>query len=132
MREPPTFLSVAQVLAIHRGMIREFGGARGVRDRGLLEAAVTMPAAQYGGRFLHEDIPAMAAAYLFHICKAHSFVDGNKRTALAAAEVFLMLNGLELSATNAELEHVTRAVADGSVTKAELTTFFRSQVTPAA
>ena len=81
----PVFLTVDHVLTIHRRVIDEFGGDPALRDRGLLESAVMMPAAQFGGGYLHDGIPAMAAGYLFHICKNHSFVDGNKRTALATA-----------------------------------------------
>jgi death-on-curing protein len=125
MSEPPVFLSVEQVLGIHRRMIKEFGGRPGLRDQGLLESAVAMPAASFRGRFLHRDIPAMAAACLFHLCRNHPFVDGNKRTALAAAGVFLDLNGLRLAATDAALEKVTLRVADGSLDKEPLTEFFR-------
>ncbi|MCK4374461.1 MAG: type II toxin-antitoxin system death-on-curing family toxin [Candidatus Brocadiae bacterium] len=109
-------------------MIEEFGGDPGVRDRGLLESAVTMPAAQFGGEFLHRDISAMAAAYLYHICRNHAFVDGNKRTALATAEIFVLLNDMRLSATNEELEELTRAVAEGKTSKGEVAAFFRRNV----
>jgi death-on-curing protein len=125
MREPPVFLSVEQVLGIHRRMICEFGGRPGLRDQGLLESAVAMPAASFRRRFLHRDVPAMAAAGLFHLCRNHPFVDGNKRTALAAAEVFLDLNDFRLAATDAALEKVTLKVADGSLDKEPLTAFFR-------
>ena len=87
MTDAPTFLTTDNVMAIHRRMIREFGGDPKVRDYGLLESAAMMPAAQFRGRFLHGGIPAMAAAYLFHLCTNHPFVDGNKRTVLASAEV---------------------------------------------
>ena len=68
---------------------------------------------------------AMAAAYLFHLCRNHPFVDGNKRTALAAAEIFLLLNGKELQATNTELEQLTLDLAAGSISKSQVTGFFR-------
>jgi death-on-curing protein len=87
-----------------------------------------MPAAQFGGKFLHKGLPAMAAAYLFHLCKNHAFVDGNKRTALVATEVFLLLNELRVLATNEELERLTLGVADGSISKGELTEFFQTHV----
>jgi death-on-curing protein len=128
MSSQPVFLGVEQVLAIHCRIIKEFGGSDELRDCGLLESAVMMPAAQFGGEFLHDGIPAMAAAYLFHICKNHAFVDGNKRTAAAAAEVFVMLNGLRLTATNREFECLTMGVAEGAVSKDEAVTFFRKHV----
>jgi death-on-curing protein len=128
MREEPAFLTVDHVLAIHGRLVQEFGGDPSVRDPGLLEAAVMMPAAQYEGRFLHGSIAAMAGAYLFHICQNHPFVDGNKRTALAAAEVFILLNAKRLAATNRDLERLTRAVAEGMCSKDQVVAFFRRHV----
>lgn len=122
---PPAFLTLDEVIAVHRRMIREFGGDPHIRDRGLLESAVMMPSAQFGGAFLHDGIPAMAAACLFHICKNHAFVDGNKRTALASAEVFLALNGMRLAATDDELEDLTLGVAESRISKDEATVFLR-------
>lgn len=124
MKQPPAFLGLEHVLAIHRRSIAEFGGDPSVRDHGLLESAVAMPAAQFGGEFLHDGMPAMAAAYLFHLCKNHPFVDGNKRTALASAEVFLLLNGMRLDAGNKDLAELTLGVAASRVSKEEATAFF--------
>lgn len=121
---PPRFLSTDEVLYIHQRSIERFGGSLGVRDRGLLESAVAMPAAQFGGAYLHQDVPIMAAAYLFHLCKNHPFVDGNKRIALAAAETFLILNGFRLNADDMALEVLTLGVADGSNTKEQAVAFF--------
>ena len=128
MKEPPVFLTVDQVLAVHRRVVQEFGGDLEVRDYGLLESAVMMPAAQFGGEYLHDGLPAMAAAYLFHICRNHAFVDGNKRTALAAAEVFVLLNDMRLKATGRQLENLTLGVARGKVSKDEVVAFFRRHV----
>jgi death-on-curing protein len=131
MIRDPAFLSTDQVLAIHRRMIAEFGGEPTVRDLGLLESAVAMPAAQVGGQYLHKGAATMAAAYLFHLCRNHPFVDGNKRTALVAAEVFLLANGYRLAATNAELEQLTLGVAACEISKAETVAFFRRHAMPA-
>ncbi len=125
MTDTPAFLTIDHILAIHRRVIAEFGGDPTVRDAGLLESAVMLPAAQFGGRFLHDGIPAMAAAYLFHVCRNHPFVDGNKRTALAAAEVFLLLNRHTLGAADDDLEALTLGVAAGNHSKEEVTAFFR-------
>ena len=122
------FLSVDELLAIHQRGIEEHGGGPGLRDRGLLESAAAMPYAQFGGQFLHDELPAMAAAYLFHLCKNHPFVDGNKRVAVVAAEIFVMLNDHELLATNLQLEKLTLGVADGSISKADATIFFKKYV----
>ena len=128
MSRPATFLAVDDVVAIHGRMIQQFGGGPGLRDRGLLESAVAMPAARVGGRYLHRGTAAKAAAYLFHLCRNHAFLDGNKRTALAAADVFLRLNGASLSATDDELEELTVGVATGAVSKHQVVRFFRAHV----
>ena len=129
MSRPAVFLKADHVAAIHRRMIREFGGEAGLRDRGLLESAASMPAAGAGGKYLHRGLAEKAAAYLYHLCRNHPFVDGNKRTALAAAEVFLLLNDRALAATNEELERLTRGVAEGTISKREALRFFRRHVT---
>jgi death-on-curing protein len=86
-------LDVEAVLAIHAEVNAAHGGGAGLRDRALLESAVAAPQATYGGRPLLRDIVEIAAAYLFYLCRNHPFVDGNKRTALAACLVFLRVNG---------------------------------------
>jgi len=122
---PPAFLTVDQVLAVHRRVVAEFGGDAGVRDMALLESAVAMPAATFGGAYLHDGLPTMAAAYLFHLCKGHPFVDGNKRTALATAEVFLRVNGLRLRVKDEPVYRLTVGVAEGRVGKEQVVEFFR-------
>src|SRR6476661_4333770 len=99
----PTFLTLQEVLDLQTHQIARYGGSMGVRDLGLLESALAMPQAQFGGEFLHEDIYMMAAAYLFHITKNHPFVDGNKRAGLATMILFLNLNGLKLQADKNEV-----------------------------
>ena len=94
----PDFLDVDDVLALHAAQLDAHGGQDGVRDRGLLESAVAAASATFDGQFLHEDLFAMAAAYAFHIAENQPFFDGNKRTAIGAALVFLHLNGLDLPA----------------------------------
>jgi death-on-curing protein len=86
-------LSVEAVLAIHAEVLRASGGGAGLRDRSLLESAVAAPRASFGGEPLIRDTVEIAAAYLYYLCRNHPFVDGNKRTALAAALVFLQANG---------------------------------------
>ena len=86
-------LSAEAVLAIHAEVLAAHGGMAGLRDRGLLESAVAAPQASFGGKPLISDPIEVAAAYLFYLCRNHPFADGNKRTALAAALVFLQVNG---------------------------------------
>lgn len=119
------FLDVGHILVIHRRVVEEFGGDPGLRDRGLLESAVAMPRATFGGDFLHSRLSDMAAAFHFHLCRNHPFLDGNKRVAVAAAEVFLLLNGHELTAPDKALLTLTMGVADGTVSKEEVLRFFR-------
>jgi death-on-curing protein len=87
-------LAPAAVKAIHAEVLAAHGGADGLRDEGLLESAVAAPQATFGGEPLMTDAAEVAAAYLFYLCRNHPFVDGNKRTALAAGLVFLDANGL--------------------------------------
>lgn len=81
------------MLAIHAEVLAAHGGLPGLRDKGLLESAVAAPQASFGGKPLIADAVEVAAAYLFYLCRNHPFADGNKRTALAAALVFLEANG---------------------------------------
>ena len=113
----PEFLSVEDVLELHGLQIERYGGAVGLRDRGLLESAVSQPEATFDGKSLHEDIYAMAAAYLFHIVMNHPFVDGNKRTGLLAMLVFLDLNGITIEHSTDEMFDLTLAVAEGRLDK---------------
>jgi death-on-curing protein len=96
-----------------------------VLDQGLLESAVAMPAAGFGDRLLHEGAPAIAGAYLYHICRGRPFLDGNKRSALAAAGTFLLANDIRVKATQKELVQITLGVAEGRVSKDEVVAFFR-------
>src|SRR5690348_12887535 len=93
------FLPEAIIMAIHDDQIRLYGGSYGVRDASALDAALHMPQAQFDGEFLHPTVFHMAAAYGFHLCQNHAFIDGNKRTAGMAMFTFLLLNGLEPIAT---------------------------------
>lgn len=122
------FLTVENVLRMHAQSIERFGGRDCAGDIGLLESAVAMPMATYGGEMLHPDIAAMAGAYLFHISKAHALIDGNKRTAWAAALVFLALNGHDIKANNNEVIEIGLAVADGSLPKRELIKRLRGMI----
>lgn len=123
------FLSVDDVLVIHSRVIEEFGGDSGLRDRGLLESAVAMPQSTFGGADLHTGLAGKAAAYHFHLCANHAFVDGNKRVAVAAAELFLLINGFELSATDDEIVELTLGVAGGQLSKDQVTGFFEKFIT---
>ena len=127
MKPSPVFLKTSHVLRIHESMLRDFGGDPGLRDRGLLEAAVAMPRATFDGAYLHENIPEMAAAYHYHLSQNHPFVDGNKRVALAAAMLFLRENGMDLDASSDELEEIAYGLAEGVLDKSAVVQFYREK-----
>lgn len=122
----PLLLSLDEVLSLHAEQIRLFGGSSGIRDLGLLESALGNVEATFDGAFLHETLFAMAAAYLHGICRNHPFVDGNKRTAVAAALTFLEMNGIEVDAGEGAFYDVVIGVAEGRVSKAALTVFLEA------
>ena len=115
--DEPLFLDVEDVLEIHATQLEIYGGGAGLRDRGLLESAVAQPQASFGGEFVHDDLFAMAAAYLFHIVSNHPFVDGNKRAGLLAAVVFLDVNGITIEQPSEPLHELTMGVAEGRLDK---------------
>ena len=111
----PVFLSLDEVLEIHEQQIERYGGSQGLRDAAALESAVATPQATFGGDFLHTSIPAMAAAYLFHLCQNHAFIDGNKRVGANAAITFLLMNNLEPTFDEVELADLVLSVASGGL-----------------
>jgi death on curing protein len=125
----PAFLTLDEVVALHRDQIERYGGTLGVRDWGLLQSAVAMPAVTFGGQFLHSDLCEMAAAYLFHIVQNHPFIDGNKRAGAVAADVFLQLNGLTLAAGQDEYADLVISVARGETSKSATADFLRANTT---
>jgi death on curing protein len=120
MKDDVTFLDLDDVLDIHEAQLERFGGASGVRDARLLESAVAQPQASFGGEYVHEDIFAMAAAYAFHIAQNQPFLDGNKRTGLMAALVFLDLNGASIDRPNDRLYQAMMDIATRRLDKAGL------------
>lgn len=124
----PDFLTLDDVLALHRDQIARYGGSYGVRDLGLLESALAMPAAQFGGQYLHGDLLEMSAAYAFHLVKNHAFVDGNKRVGATATSVFLSINGLQLVADPQDYYDLIIAIACGHLDKPAIAAFLRANV----
>ena len=118
------FLSVHDVVEIHQRAIEAFGGDAALRDRGLLESAIAMPRATFDGTEIHTGLAQKAAAYHYHLCANHPFVDGNKRVAVTASELLLLINGQELSASDDEIVELTMGVASGRLSKAQVVEFF--------
>ena len=120
-----TFLDLASVIVIHVDQIQRYGGRVGVGDFGLVESALAMPRASFGGEWLHRDRFEMAAAYAFHLCRNHPFIDGNKRTGLACALIFLDINGISIEDPDGRLYQTMMDTASGSLGKLGLAQVLR-------
>ncbi|MEX0587775.1 MAG: type II toxin-antitoxin system death-on-curing family toxin [Cyanobium sp.] len=107
------WLSLAEVLELHRRLIEQSGGMAGLRDLGLLEASLAQPHQSFGGVDLYPELRDKSAALGFSLIQNHPFVDGNKRIGHAAMETTLVLNGYELDATVDAAEAIVLAVASG-------------------
>lgn len=113
MLDETIFLSIEDVILIHKNQIELYGGAKDIRDHGLLESAINQPMATFDGISLHPSLFDKAAAYLYYLCKNHPFLDGNKRVALASSLVFLDINGYEILDPNEILYNFVIGVAEG-------------------
>lgn len=125
MKEPPTWLLQADLVALHDFVLERTGGATGVRDLGLLESALARPA----NRFFYEgvdDIAALAATYGVAVAKNHPFVDGNKRAAFLALGLFLELNGRWLTASDNDATATIMAVASSEMDEDALTAWIKA------
>jgi death-on-curing protein len=122
------YLTLAEVVELHELVLAATGGAAGVRDLGGLESALAQPKATFDGRDLHQTLVEKAAALGFSLVQNHPFVDGNKRTAHAAMETFLVLNGSEIAASVNEQERLMTEVATGRVQREQLVGWLRDHV----
>jgi len=114
------FLSVTRVLLIHDRLVKRIGGSAGVRDMGLIESAVARPQSGFNGKYLYTNIFDMAAALLQSLLKNHPFVDGNKRTALTSASIFLEINGYLLNRNDNEIVEFAVRVDNANLTLEEI------------
>jgi len=114
------------LLAVHDEQIAEHGGASGIHDIGLLESAIARPLNRAG--YGKGDLAELGALYALAIARNHPFVDGNKRTAFVALETFLVLNGLELTAGDAEATVMMLDMAAGTVSEAMFIEWVRTSV----
>jgi death on curing protein len=124
------YLSVEQVHILHAFQIERYGGARGCRDSGAVEAAAARPAMTFGGEELYPDLSSKAAALMHSLISNHAFVDGNKRVGAHAAVVFLLLNGCRLTFSARELIEAGMAAAKGEMGAEELAIWFRQRIVP--
>jgi death-on-curing protein len=109
------YLTLGEVLELHRRIIQQTGGAVGVRNLAALESAVAQPRMTFDGHDLYPSLEAKAAAICFFIVQNHPFIDGNKRCGHAAMETFLVLNGKEIDVALDEVERIIIQVASGSL-----------------
>jgi death-on-curing protein len=124
------YLSLIEILELHRRIIDQSGGTLGVHDFGLLESAIAQPRMTFGGEELYPSLVEKAAAFGFALIMNHPFVDGNKRVGHAAAEVFLILNGLEIAASVDEQERAVLAIASGEMKREAWVAWLRQYVVP--
>ena len=125
-------LTVEIVREIHDEAVKIFGGLHGIRDQSLLAPAVFAPQSSFGGRSPYVDVIDIAAAYLFYLCRNHPFLDGNKRTAMAAAIVFLRLNGFDPAADSEKWEELALDVASSKIDREQTTRRLRKLVRKSA
>lgn len=124
------YVSVEQVLEIHKVMLEKFGGLQGVRDKNLLLSALESPKASFGGYDLYPSIFEKAAAYLFHLTRNHPFNDGNKRTAYFVTVLFLESNNIKSPYKKTDLEDLVVLTAEGKVSKEQLAFFLETGKMP--
>ncbi len=122
MREPE-FLSPAIIEQLHADSLALFGGSAGVRDRGLVESALASARNTY--LYGRGDVFDIAASYAFHIAEAQAYLDGNKRTAVAAALTFLKGNDVKLRLDETLIYNAMIAIAEKRMTKFDLAAIFR-------
>ncbi|MFO0798106.1 MAG: type II toxin-antitoxin system death-on-curing family toxin [Gemmataceae bacterium] len=125
-----TYLSTDEVIRLHELVIRRSGGSAGVRDHGLVDSAVGQPRAGFSGHEFYPTLPEKAAALGYSLAMNHAFVDGNKRIAHAALELFLVMNGHELDAEVDEQEATFLALAAGQLAKPDFFDWVRAHVVP--
>ena len=124
------YLSAEQILFIHARLIEETGGSHGVRDLGMLLSAIGRPQASFDDQDIYLDLFSKAAALMESLIRNHPFIDGNKRTGVTAAGLFLRRNGYRLTATNADLVAITMKIAQSQSNLEELTIWFRDNSQP--
>jgi death on curing protein len=124
------YVTLGEVVELHRRLVRATGGASGIRDFGALESAVAQPKATFGGSDLHLTLAAKAAALCLALVRGHPFVDGNKRVGHAAMEIFLVLNGSEIDAPTDAQERIMLDLAAGRLDHRQLTEWLGQHLKP--
>ena len=123
------YLSLVEILELHRLIIESSGGAPGVRDMSALESAINQPRLTFDEKDIYPGVISKAAALCYFLVLDHPFIDGNKRVGHAAMETFLILNGLEIDAPFDEQEQAIIDLASGKLGREELTTWLNDHIT---
>ena len=114
------------ILYFHEQLIQNYGGKHGIRDNKLFESAIEQPKSTFKGEYLHDSIIKMAAAYGYHLCNNHPFVDGYKRIALVTMDVFLQRNGYQINASEKEAYKIMMQLSSGQLSKKDLTAWLKT------
>ncbi len=122
------FLSLSQIMLFHQRLIKQSGGASGLRDIAALESALAQPKMTFDKKELYPSLAEKVAALGYSLIKNHPFLDGNKRLSHAAMEVFLVLNGYEIKAPVSEQEKMIIQLAAGKITRAELVDWVKNHI----
>jgi death on curing protein len=122
------YLTISEVLDIHEKLLQQSGGAKGIRDLGALESAISQPFMQFGGNDLYPDLISKASALCFSLVMNHPFIDGNKRVGHAAMEIFLVLNNREIIADVEEQEEVMFNLAAGKLNRDNFSAWLKNHI----
>jgi len=114
------------ILFFHEQLVKIYGGSFDIRDENLLDSALEQPKATYQGEYLHDSLLKMAAAYGYHLCNNHPFIDGNKRIGLTAMNMFLIRNNLEINVPQKEIYKLMIKVSSGQLSKKDLTVWLKN------
>lgn len=117
------------VLTIHADLLQRYGGQPGLRDRGLLQSALAQPRMSVGRKEVHKTLFEKTAAYGYHVCNNHPFIDGNKRVAFVLMDLFLQKNGREITAAEEEAYSMMKLLASGKLSKAQLASWLKGHST---
>ena len=113
-------------MIIHSDLLQRYGGKAGLRDIALLQSALAQPKVTVGRKFVHKSLFDKAAAYGFHLCKNHPFIDGNKRVAFVLMDLFLQRNGWEIAANEEDAYSLMIDLSSGNVSKTELSSWLKN------
>ncbi len=124
------FIPKEVILFFHEQLIQTYGGTTGIRDEKLLDSAIEQPKVTYEGKYLHDSLIKMAAAYGYHLCNNHPFVDGNKRIALVAMDIFLQRNNSEITASEKETYKMMIKLSTEDLNKKQLAKWLEHNTSP--